>query len=198
MGFEHEPGTVWKAQEMYCVDRMSFDAVALATGVAASTLKRWSERFSWRAKREEIAQAEAHLRADKMLARSVMLKELIASKNPQVGFAVAGLESIALKEAEFVRKREEAEAKRRADAESVTQDENDRRLPQLDEERMELLRAAVDRELAALLHVPAGEVLGRVEKLQKSLAWLRAQGEAPESAGGVTVGWRDEPWGHDA
>ena len=48
MGWEHEPETVWKAQELYCVDRLSFARVAELTGVSATTLKAWSEKYGWR------------------------------------------------------------------------------------------------------------------------------------------------------
>ena len=103
MGWEHEAETVWRAQELYCVYRLSFDAVARETGVAASTLKRWAEKFAWPAKREESAKAEADIRADKVLARAAMLKSLIKTKDPQTGFAVSSLETLALKEAEIAR-----------------------------------------------------------------------------------------------
>ena len=67
MGWEHEPETVWKAQELYCVDRLSFARVAELTGVTATTLKSWSEKYGWRAKREEIAQAESDIRVKTVL-----------------------------------------------------------------------------------------------------------------------------------
>lgn len=100
---EHQPETVFRAQDLYCVDRLTFDQVAKTLGVSASTLKRWSEIYGWQAKREEIAQAEADIRADTLLARSKMLKALIDTSDPQTGFAVAGLESLALKQAEALR-----------------------------------------------------------------------------------------------
>ncbi len=108
MGREHEPETVWRAQELYCVDRWSFERVAEATGVADSTLRRWADAYGWREKREEIALAEADLRADKILARSKLLKSLIQSCNAQTGFAVAALEGLALREAELARSLAEA------------------------------------------------------------------------------------------
>lgn len=100
---EHPPETVFAAQELYCVDRLTFDQVAKRLGVAASTLKRWAETYGWKGKREEIAKAEADIRADTVLARSQMLKALIETRDPQTGFAVAGLESLALKQAEAAR-----------------------------------------------------------------------------------------------
>lgn len=103
MGREHSPETVFRAQELYCVDRMTFAQVAKEVGVAESTLKRWSETYGWQAKRNEIAQAEADIRADFLLARSRMIKALMESKDAQTGFAVASLEGLAMKQAEAIR-----------------------------------------------------------------------------------------------
>ena len=61
MGWEHEPGTVWRAQELYCLDRLSFERVSEATGVATSTLKRWADKYHWRERREELAQVESEI-----------------------------------------------------------------------------------------------------------------------------------------
>lgn len=102
-GREYPPEVVWQAQELYCVARLTFDQVAVEVGVAASTLKRWSEKYGWREKRAQLAEAEADLRADTILARSAMLKKLINSKDAQTGFAVAALESLAMKQAEAAR-----------------------------------------------------------------------------------------------
>lgn len=105
MGWEHEAETVWKAQELYCVDRLSFAAVAERTGVAESTLKRWSEKYGWRAKREELAQVEAEIRVDTIKSRGYILKKLLESESgkeaSQVAFAVSALEGLALKQQEL-------------------------------------------------------------------------------------------------
>jgi transposase-like protein len=103
MGKEHPPETVFRAQELYCVDRMTFAQVAKAVGVADSSVKRWSDTYGWQAKRDEIAQAEMDIRADFILARSRMLKALMENKDAQTGFAVASLEGLAMKQAEAVR-----------------------------------------------------------------------------------------------
>lgn len=116
---EHEPATVWRAQELYCADRLTFDAVAQATGVAVSTLKRWSDKYDWQAKRSAIAEAEADIRADTVLARAKMLKELISTANPQVGFAVAGLEALAMRQAEADRRGRRMDEARTAAAREV-------------------------------------------------------------------------------
>lgn len=102
-GREHPPETVWRAQELYCVCRLSYAKVADELGVAASTLKRWGAQYGWAEKRAAIAQAEADIRADTVLARASMIKELMATQNPIVGFAVAKLEELALRQAEAER-----------------------------------------------------------------------------------------------
>lgn len=105
MGWEYEPETVWKAQELYCVDRLSFARVAELTGVSATTLKAWSEKYGWRAKREEIAQAESDIRVNTIKSRAAALEMLLQAGDgkeaSQMAFAVASLESLALKQAEL-------------------------------------------------------------------------------------------------
>ena len=105
MGWEYEPETVWKAQELYCVDRLSFARVAELTGVSATTLKAWSDKYDWRAKREEIAQAESDIRVNTIKGRKVALEMLLEAGDgkeaSQMAFAVASLESLALKQQEL-------------------------------------------------------------------------------------------------
>ena len=105
MGQEHSPDTVWKAQELYCVDCLSFAKVAELTGVTATTLKAWSKKMDWRAKRAEIAQLETEIRMDTIRSRKHALKLLIesasASSCSQMAFAVSSLESLAMKQQEL-------------------------------------------------------------------------------------------------
>ena len=171
MGWEHEAETVWRAQELYCVDRLSFDAVARETGVAASTLKRWSEKHDWRAMREKIAQAEAEMRGDKVLARSALIKKLIENKDPQTSFAVAALETMALKEAEFARQG----ALRAAAAETPAMPIN------TPTEAVAALRRAVEQKLGLLLARPENVDLKAVQEVQKCLV-LVGQLEAAQAA----------------
>jgi len=175
MGWEHEPETVWKAQ--YCVDRLSFDAVARETGIAASTLKRWSEKYGWQTKREEIAKAEADIRADKVLARAKTVKALLDKPRADMAFAVSSLETLALKEAELARQGALRSAAEECQAPSIT----------TPTEAIAALRRAVEQKLGWLLARPQNVDLHAVQGVQKCLA-LVAQLEAaqataaPESA----------------
>lgn len=105
MGWEHEPGTVWRAQELYCMDRLSFERVSELTGVATSTLKRWADKYRWRERWEELAQVESEIRFNTVMGRKAILQRLLEAEDgkeaSQVAFAVASLESLALKQAEL-------------------------------------------------------------------------------------------------
>ncbi len=153
MGWEHEPETVWRAQELYCVDRLTFEQVAEKVGVAASTLKRWAEKYGWRDKREKVAQAEADIPADKVLARSVMLKALIGSQDPQTAFAVASLENMAMK-AEAARAKESPTEARRE-------------IRQL-EDVADALREAVELKLAWMLADPANVDFAAIKNIWRA------------------------------
>jgi transposase-like protein len=102
-GREYPPEAVWQAQELYCVARLTYAQVEREMGIAASTLKRWGKQYGWREKRESLARAESEMKADIVLARAGMIKELLDSRDPMIGFAVAKLEDMALKHAQAER-----------------------------------------------------------------------------------------------
>jgi predicted phage tail protein len=191
MGWEHEAETVWRAQELYCVDRLSFDAVARETGVAASTLKRWAEKYCWQAKREEIAKAEADIRADKVLARAAMLKALIATKDPQTGFAVSSLETLAMKEAEVARQ---------GAIRAVANDQTPAFSVNTPADVIAALRKAIEQKLALLLTRPENVDLRSVQEVQKCLALVglleaaqtAAQPESKGTEGGLPADFVDQ------
>lgn len=105
MGREHPTDTLWKAQELYCVDRLSYAAVAEATGVSATTLKAWGQKYDWARKRAEIAQAESDIRVNTIKGRKKALEQLLKAAEPkeaaQMAFAVSSLESLAMKRMEL-------------------------------------------------------------------------------------------------
>jgi transposase-like protein len=179
-GREYPPEAVWQAQELYCVARLTFEKVAEETGVAVSTLKRWSEKYEWRAKREQLAQAEADLQADTILARSVMLKRLIQSKDAQTGFAVASLETLAMKQAEAARARKLMDAARQHGLRTI-------RSP---EDAVSALEEAVGLKLNRLLQSPADLDFKAVADVRKALELVAemkaASGQAEDDGRGVS------------
>lgn len=177
MGREHEPETVWRAQELYCVDRLSFERVAESTGVAVSTLCRWADKYGWRDKREQLAQAESEIRADKVLARSKTLKALLAKPDAQNAFAVSALESLALKEAEAARQGQ------------TLSDATMGELPAIHTraDAVSAVRKAVERRLHMLLARPEAVDLRALQEVQRCLDLLAtlertvAPDETPEA-----------------
>lgn len=105
MGWEYPSDTLWKAQELYCIDRLSYQAVAEATGVSATTLKAWGQKYDWAKRREEIARAESEIRINIIKGRKKALEQLLAATEPKeaapMAFAVSSLESLALKRMEL-------------------------------------------------------------------------------------------------
>ncbi len=105
MGREYPTDTLWRAQELYCVDRLSYAAVAEATGVSPTTLKAWGQRYDWSRKRAEIAQAESEIRVNLVRGRHKALEQLLTAADAKaaapMAFAVSSLESLALKQQEL-------------------------------------------------------------------------------------------------
>ena len=105
MGREYPTDVLWRAQELYCVDRLSYAAVAEATGVSATTLKAWGQKYAWARRREEIAQAESEIRVNIIKGRQKALEQLLAAADAKeaapMAFAVSSLESLALKRLEL-------------------------------------------------------------------------------------------------
>ena len=98
---EYPPEKVFEAQDLYCVDRLTYEAVSTRTGVSVATLKRWADKYEWRRKREELAKAESDIRADTFRARAKMLATVVDKADALAAFAVAKLETLALDQARF-------------------------------------------------------------------------------------------------
>ena len=161
MGQEHAPETVWKAQELYCADRLSFDKVAAMVGVAASTLKRWADKYSWREKREELAKAESDIRLNKILARAKTIETLLQNPRADLAFAVSSLETLALKEAEIAMQGVRAEQEASHEIRIETK-----------QDAIKALREAIEHKLNTLLVSPQALELRQVKDVAASLDLL--------------------------
>ncbi|WP_297047300.1 hypothetical protein [uncultured Desulfovibrio sp.] len=87
------------------MDRLSYAAVAEATGVSATTLKSWGQKYGWTQKRSEIAQAQSEIRVNIIKGRKYALEQLLTAEDAKqaasMAFAVSSLESLALKQQEL-------------------------------------------------------------------------------------------------
>lgn len=178
IGREYPPETVWQAQELYCVLRFSYAKVAAELDVAESTLKRWGQQYGWAGKREMIAQAQADIRADTILARSQMLKQVLATSNPLAAFAVEKLERLAM---------EQAEAEREGRAAQAREEQAGRRRINGPADAAAALREAIEIKLSRILASPADVDLKAVKDLKAALdavAEFDAQSQDKKAKGG--------------
>lgn len=156
---EYPPGKVFECQDLYCLDRLTFEAVAGRSGVSVATLKRWSDKYGWRAKREEWARIESDIRLDTLKARAKMLAQVIDGGGALDAFAVAKLETLAIDQARFKAERVKEAAPAAVKIESPAK-------------AAELLEAALEKKLGALLAAPGTIDLKTIRDLRESLNLL--------------------------
>jgi hypothetical protein len=168
-GREHAPETVFRAQELYCVDRLTYEKVAEVVSdeiepVAVSTLKRWSGKYEWRKKREELAQAQADIAADTIMARSKLLKALLSDPDPQLGFAVSSMETLAMKQAEAARAGKLAESSAKFEL----------RVIRTKEDAVEAIKEAAELKLNRMLADPAELDFKAVQDVKRVMDYAAA------------------------
>jgi len=154
---EYPPEKVFEAQALYCVDRLTFEAVAERTGVSVATLKRWSDKYEWRVKRQELAETESQIRVDTLKARATMLAKVVDKGDHFAAFAAAKLEAVALDQAKF--KSELAAHPAPVKIESPAQ-------------AAELLEKALGKKMGALLAAPGTIDLKVIKDLRQALELL--------------------------
>ena len=98
---EYSFEVIEKAEELYCVDGLTYEQVASEMGIAQSTLKRWGKKYNWAAKREEIRQALSSIRVNTIRLRAELIKNCLDTLKPMDAFAVAKIEEMALKAREI-------------------------------------------------------------------------------------------------
>lgn len=98
---EYPSEKIFEAQDLYCVDRLTYEAAAERTGVSVPTLKRWADKYGWRAKREELARMESEIRHNTYKARARMLTQVVEGGGALDAFAAAKLETLAMEQTRF-------------------------------------------------------------------------------------------------
>lgn len=181
MGKEHPAELKYKAQELYCVVRLSLKAVAQEVGVAYTTVQRWAKNYDWAEMREKIAKAECDIRADTVIARSEMLKKLIEDKSPMSAFAVSSLESLAMKQAEAERAGKIITSQLEAPTLKI----------ETKAEAVAALREAVERKLSAALQNPEStDVLALAKQIKEANALIESmtpKNDDPETKKGLSA-----------
>jgi transposase-like protein len=108
MGESYSMEMVERAEQLYCVEGLTFDAVAEATGIAGSTLKRWSETYGWQESREKIRSSLSKIRANKIALRAKAMEKCMESFDPQNVYALAALERVSQRDEQIAARKAEA------------------------------------------------------------------------------------------
>jgi hypothetical protein len=91
---EYSMEVVERAEDAYCVEGLTFDQVATLTGVSASTLKRWSDRYAWQEKRENIRTARSAIRTNRVMLHAKLIEKCLGTLSPMDAFAVSSIEGV--------------------------------------------------------------------------------------------------------
>jgi hypothetical protein len=178
-GKEYSMETVERCEDSYCVDGLTFDQVAGLTGVSISTLKRWSERYDWQQKREDIRRARSAIRTGRVLLHSKLIENCLKTLNPQDAFAVASIDGVVQRAAEAARRNA-------ADAGAFQEADRTREI-RTDAEAVAALEEAVQIRVGRLLANPdalnfrAMQDIGKVMEFLKDLRAKAAPGVEAET-----------------
>lgn len=81
-----------RAENLFVVEGMKYDQIALATGVCPRQLKHWSKKEDWLGKRAEVRRANRDSRRNMALLRSRLLAKACETLDLQTITTLAGLE----------------------------------------------------------------------------------------------------------
>ena len=179
MGQEYSMEVVERAEELYCVEGHTFDAVATLTGVAASTLKRWSDRYNWQKKKEEIRQALSSIRANTIKLRAKLIENCLNTMNAQDAFAVSAIEGLAQRASVIAAKQPAAPAV-----------ENLREIKS-DEDAIAALEEAIQIKLNSMLTNPGQVSLASVKEIKtvsEFISGMRAKVSKTDAGAGKRKG----------
>lgn len=98
MGESYPMEEVDRAEHLYCVVGHTFDQVSAITGIAASTLKRWSDLYGWQDRKDKTRKALRDIEMKKIELRAKIAGKCLEDLAPQNVYAFAALESLAQKE----------------------------------------------------------------------------------------------------
>ena len=168
---EYPPYRVFEAQDLFVLDGHTYQAVATATGIPMSTLKRWGAKYDWTGKRSELREAESQARADTIRLRAKLVRDCLAADRakPLDVFAAAKLNDAALEAEKFRLERRVLEQP--VDLEKLSTSD-----------AVAALERAVVGKIAGMLADPARLELKAVGELRRALELVLAAKEADETA----------------
>lgn len=83
------------AGELYIVDGLTLEQVAKDAGASIQTIKQWSVKYEWGAKRDEYREAIGGIKRNTAILRKKLIAKALSSLDPQDVYAVSRLEAMA-------------------------------------------------------------------------------------------------------
>jgi len=80
-----------EAEDLYVVDGLTLEGIAVRLPVSVTTLSRWKQDGDWERLRAELATALAQIKRDTLLLRQKLVAEALQTLNPQMVYAVVQL-----------------------------------------------------------------------------------------------------------
>lgn len=159
----HEFDTRQQAEELYILEGMTLEQVALRVDVPVRTVEEWSRVDGWVDKRKEYRRALGEIKRNTVLYRLNLIKEAMTTLHPQHAFAVSAMERLA--------------AEKSAHA-SIPQHDRDEsgdgaaREIKTPQDAVAALQEVIQRRLNGLLTEPGTVTLKGVKELKDSLAMV--------------------------
>jgi len=151
-----------QAEELYIIDGLTYEAVAEATGVSLSQLKRWGGEDTWVDRRKEYRQAQTSIRRGVTLAKAKAVNALLTTMDPQTAYAFASLVSSGK-----IIEQEARESQIRAVSEPATG--SIERPIKTAVDAVTALQEAVEKKINAMLTQPGGVSLAGIKEIRQSL-----------------------------
>lgn len=151
-----------QAEELYIIDGLTYEAVAEATGVSLSQLKRWGGEDTWVDRRKEYRQAQTSIRRGVTLAKAKAVNALLTTMDPQTAYAFASLVSSGK-----IIEQEARESQTRAVSEPATG--SIERPIKTAVDAVVALQEAVEKKINAMLTQPGGVSLAGIKEIRQSL-----------------------------
>jgi hypothetical protein len=196
MGWEYEPGTVFEAEDLYCVDRLPMRKVSEQTEVPESTLWRWSAKYGWADKREEMRREQSAIRMNMIRLRSKLIEECLNvggdERNPMNVFAAAKMEEVAQKAEDRVRMSDSG--RRTSKEESVAPCSSEKEIQpreiKSEEDAAQALEEALTLKLSIMVQDPKGldvKAIKGVREAMQMIAEMRGKDEEEKRSSGFSA-----------
>jgi len=167
----HDFATQEKAEELYVLNGLTYDAIAEELEVSSRTIANWSAEGKWKQKRAEFRRASADIRRYATLTRLNLIKKAMRSTDPQTIYAFAALE----------RATANGPLPDAPAGESLPVEPREIRTP---EDAVKALEDAVSAKLNAMLANPEALNLRGIQDIKKSMDLIRT---LKEQAASVSV-----------